>query len=271
MRKAIIVIVVLILFAGAIYALREPIGCFFYLRSSHEGQIAFLRDDGVYVMDADGANQCFVAAGEFDNPVWSPDGSHLALTKRFGSYSARPAISVYTFRGDSVGLQPLFNDIGNMVETFRWSPTWSADSTQIAFLARRYSDDLLAIFAVEIGAGEPHALTDDTIVGQPVWSPDGSKIAFVLFDSNSFDPPIFVKDGANVMQVAAGTSQPNLPVWSPNSERIAFVDIDHDLAIVNADGSDLQTFPAQDFAVLNMAWSPTGAQIALRVIDFDSN
>jgi TolB protein len=83
----------------------------------------------------------------------------------------------------------------------------------------------------------------------PVWSPDGNKIAFtgtVGFDLNTRENDIFVmnSDGSNVIQLTAHSGWNTHPVWSPDNRQIAFVSnrynkIDQ-IFVVNFDGTNLR-------------------------------
>ena len=98
----------------------------------------------------------------------------------------------------------------------------------------------------------------------PVWSPDGTQIAFVRGSSDDQAIWIMNVDGSIAHQLAPvkGLS-PDL-TWSPDGQAVAFISAlsgYNELYIINADGSDLhQAAPAQA-ADLDFAWSPDGKQL----------
>ena len=111
----------------------------------------------------------------------------------------------------------------------------------------------------------------------PVWSPDGSKIAF----ESSRDDPVNYFFQIYVM-TAAGSGQTRLtnnpgdnfnPVWSPDGSKIAFMNFDNgntEIFVMNSDGTGQQNLTnnaAYDFIA---AWSPDSSRIAFES-DRDGN
>jgi dipeptidyl aminopeptidase/acylaminoacyl peptidase len=59
--------------------------------------------------------------------------------------------------------------------------------------------------------------------GSPVWSPDGSKLAFVSSRGEHSYIGVFTSDSAPIRYLAPSTSRDRMPRWSPDGSRIAFV------------------------------------------------
>src|SRR5689334_16640086 len=112
--------VIAILAAGVF--LREPISCFFYLRSSPQNLIAFTGLDGIYVMDNQGNLECRVTEGNFEMPLWSYDGRQIAFVN-----SDSNSISVVNVDGSGL------RNLSHVHEDFpiRNPPSWSPDSTEL--------------------------------------------------------------------------------------------------------------------------------------------
>lgn len=78
----------------------------------------------------------------------------------------------------------------------------------------------------------------------PVWSPNGSKIAFIQFSSNTSGSHLYVKEmasnGSNVTTVAHWSATPDVPSlqWSGDNSKLAVFNYGR-LYVMNANGSDL--------------------------------
>ena len=103
----------------------------------------------------------------------------------------------------------------------------------------------------------------------PVWSPDGTRLAYwSVADSVR-------QSSLNVMDVGSSVSIPmaggrtfyvqDPAVWSPDGDRLAFTTTTGELRLVDSDGSNLQRIgdPAMRFGI--PTWSPDGTWIAVRV------
>ncbi|HEY0366355.1 MAG TPA: prolyl oligopeptidase family serine peptidase [Pyrinomonadaceae bacterium] len=59
--------------------------------------------------------------------------------------------------------------------------------------------------------------------GDPQWSPDGSKLAFVSNRGDHSFVGVYTNDSTPIVYVAPSTSRDSSPRWSPDGKRIAFV------------------------------------------------
>ena len=133
-------------------------------------------------------------------------------------------------------------------------------------------------FAGDIFAGDIYVMNGDgtavtrittTTEGasQPRWSPDGTRIAFVLKEGNSFSLYVMDADGANTQRLAGNLTvshsvEPDLFddfAWSPDGTMIAFVgggDSPNTLFVVGADGSGLRKLVEDDAGLSAPFWRP---------------
>jgi TolB protein len=233
------------------------------------GQIAFmsnlqLREEGpqIYVMNADGSNPHRVTTGRgWQGPVaWSPDGKYIA--------SARGG-DIYVM--DTDGSNPR-----NLTEygAGDQEPAWSPDGQHIAFSSNRaerisvqaYAMD---IFVMNVDGSEPRNLTDSATNDiAPVWSPDGSQIAFQSDRDGNWEIYVMEVDGTNPQNLTNHESfLDDSPAWSPDGRYIAFGSDrsrDREIYVMAADGSNLRRLT--DSAGMDglPTWSPDGRYIAFQ-------
>jgi Tol biopolymer transport system component len=132
---------------------------------------------GLFVMQADGTGQRRLTPKGFSvggdaHPSWSPDGSEIAFAA-----DGESGYGVHVVRVDGTDLR--------LIASGGFAPTWARSGNRIAFVFRESRDlrPLSRIAIVSAEGGDPVALTDDHVDGLPVWSPDGSFLAFVRSDS----------------------------------------------------------------------------------------
>lgn len=99
--------------------------------------------------------------------------------------------------------------------------------------------------------------------GRPVWSPDGSRIVFTM-RSGLYT---IASDGTVTTQLTNAPGWDDEPSWSPDGSRIAFVRGDggvNSVLVMAADGSDPhQVFQQKGVYPRQPLWSPDGTQLLL--------
>jgi dipeptidyl aminopeptidase/acylaminoacyl peptidase len=119
------------------------------------------------------------------------------------------------------------------------------------------------------GTDQTRLTTDPALDRFPMFSPDGSKIAFTSRRDGNTEIYVMNPDGTDqtdLCNLPGGDSQPN---WSPDGTQIAWrrsgltVPESGDVWVMNADGSS-KTQLTTDPADLRPAWSPSGTKIVFR-------
>ena len=198
-------------------------------------RIAYDGDDGLYVMNVDGSGQTRIASGQ--DATWSPDGTRIAFAGQGGIFAVSP---------DGTGLVQLTSSPG-----FDESPAYSSDGSRIAY--HHSQGDDRATYTMNVDGSNITQVADfqaDTM-GRPVWSPDGSVLAFDLYLTNqTWDIYAVNSDGSGLAVIAGDPNNDEVaPVWSPDGTRIAFHasdvlsrDTDNtgtfDIYLMNPDGTD---------------------------------
>lgn len=140
-------------------------------------------------------------------PVMSPDGTKIAyLSKAAGNYD----IWVMNPDGsENVQITDSAADEG--------APSWSPDGDKLVYSVEGN------IMTVDPGNGYPVVLRDDDFENiHPVFSPDGTKIAFVSDRSGNSDIWVMNSGSLGIEQITFANSIQTYPAWSPDGDKIAF-------------------------------------------------
>ena len=268
--------------------------------SARDGEITFVRlangepgGAGIYIINADGSGErplflfediglpYDLLNGGYRCPVWSPDGTQIALNGTEDQSTYLTIVNVEN--GDVQRVYEVQHDEQILRNIF--FPEWVPGADQLSFgftEVERNTGVLLAsgIRTVSLEEGDVLTLRDDIelmeadgsprYMGGPVpnytpfahsWSPDGSQLALASYNWRTY---LLDADGANLRELLVQWVNGDV-AWSPDGAMLA--DSLYRLTLINPeDGSERELVPLGETlngsTVESLAWSPDGTEIA---------
>ena len=148
-------------------------------------------------------------------------------------------------------------------------PEWSPDGEKIAYASTRDGNWEIYVLDVEQALHSDNGIVLQRLTNHesddlsPVWSPDGTQIAFASNRDGDWDIYVIGADGTNIRQLTDSPGIETKPSWSPDGSKIAFdsgAGYNRDIFIMDSDGSNPKLVARADGGW--PAWSPDGTRIA---------
>lgn len=189
------------------------------------GRIAFVSDragsasdigespDEIFVMNADGSGQERLTSNRLldDDPAFSPDGTTIAFVHQSG----QAGMDIWAISA-SGGKPWRLTFAGGDDE----QPNWSPDGTRIAFssqrdggVGQRGGGGTGAVFVMNADGSGQQKLTDSRFDRDPVWSPDGQRIAFVGQRSGAHGLYVIGAGGTGLTMLVDDAGSNREPDW----------------------------------------------------------
>jgi TolB protein len=222
-------------------------------RFAPDGQrIAYVHNNTIWVMNADGSGKRQVSDRSAGGPSWSPDGASIA----FSALSCTGGPGVYRVSSTQIAPtaevlfpasckdQPLpdvasissiestpapaaasLTDRLSMDRTVAWSP----DGTKIAFPGGECDDIADACLTVgTVATGTEHAIDvyggggegDSGFGVVPAWSPDGSKVAWTAYTQDATPIHVEVADASGANRRTVGAAQDRELVYAGTNKAV---------------------------------------------------
>jgi len=250
-------------------------------------KLLFLSDDegglDLWTTNPDGTGRVRLTEGGRIVPIpglsgygadWSADGRRIVYTSCLFDNAAiqegSPAVNLSAIRTEA-DIWIMDADGGNKKQLTTDGdarlPLWQPQGDRIAYLADRSGNREIWTMQSD-GTGKTQVTFSEGSVSGYSWSPDGTRIAYVVASPPGtlpeFSLRIINSDGSGSEQLTTGNRDTS-PVWSPDGTRIAFRSESRDRAlwVMKSDGSGLAPLGPDNPAYMMQQWSPDGRTIAV--------
>nr|QNO46209.1 Tol-Pal system protein TolB [Methanosarcinales archaeon ANME-2c ERB4] len=184
------------------------------------------------------------SANEY-NPAWSPTGDEIVFGRN---------ADIYKVSSDGLHETQLTSN-PNCEQRYKWS----SDNTKIVY-DKDNTNGWNDVWIMNTDGSLQTDLTNNPQSVYGVWSPDGTKIAYV--HGSNYNQPldliIMNPDGSNKQIIATGQpSYGTCIAWSPDASKIAFssgATGSRGIRVINADGTSLTPIASGDIMTQTQSW-----------------
>ena len=246
-------------------------------------QAAFPGANGkiAFVSDRDGDNDIYTVGPTGDNlkrltnnskndasPAWSPDGRKIVYSS--GLTGTAYSADIFVMNADGSG-KTLITDERSISGTLKGDdayPVFSPDGRRIVFVRKDLNNPEGDLYKISTDGKNLTRLTrlsyDQPCC--PAWSPDGSKIAYSVWDGYDNSVETVKPDGSGRSFFHYGGS----PDWSPDGSQLVF-DSYGVINKIDADGTDEKQLTTGEAYGSNPAFSPDDSKIVFQSAARDGN
>ncbi len=189
---------------------------------------AIRKEADIWIMDADGSNKRqLTTGGDARSPQWQPHGDTIAyLADTSGNRE------IWITQNDGTGKRQVTCSEGNVSE-YMWSPDGGAFVYVVAGRLDEFPE--FSLWTTTFDWSGSMQVTSGNWDQSPVWSPDGSRLAFTSESRTQTALWVMKSDGSDITALTPGTVRYFMQQWSPDGK-----------TIVVSDGDDLYRIPFKD-------------------------
>ncbi len=246
---------------------------------SVEGQLVFSRQGLLWAWRGDTAKPLPLDPGKsivanntvrLVQPALSRDGAQLAYIRQDESYA-----ELWVAQGNGTGPRLLGSTRGNgtprspnFISGSLWSfsPAWSPDGTEIAFLSDIGTDDL-ALWVTKAARSSNRQISNFSVgqggLQRPNYSPTGDALVVAGYENGKSQIFTLKASGGSPQRLSDQPDGAYDPAWSPDGKLIAFIARRGnvgELWLMHADGSNPTRLIGQNSRT--PVWSPDGRKLA---------
>jgi TolB protein len=216
-------------------------------------------------MKADGGNPIQLAddLAWRSAPVWLGSDTMLYATR---SDIESGDCLIKSVKRDGSGAHEIFRKAHASCNVAHLHPSLSPDHTQIVFGLDDNNGRYFQLYKMDLASGQVSQLTNDRSThSSPIWSPDGTQIAFVTMQDGQNEIYVMKADGSNVRRLTHRPGDDYAPLWLPNGKQLIF---GSDQKGYNVFSLDMRSGVVRNLTNLtdsdawNVALSSDGTQIA---------
>ena len=162
-------------------------------------------------------------------------------------------------RGDGTHVRRVLRSTG-----YDSCPDWSPDGRRLVFSRLRTDSPSDDIFSVRLDGGGLRRLTDNGRSRAPAWSSGNQIVWQFRFSIIVFDDIFVMRPDGSEQRMLTNSGDNAEPAWSPDGRRIVYSGIDqndvldHELWVMNADGTGNTKLTERDQFIRAPSWSPDG-------------
>jgi len=228
--------------------------------------------NAIILMNADGTGSHPIFRDEKKNamgPSWSHQGDRIAFSfGQFFQILLGPSLAdIATIDTAGGNLTILTDGKANYA-----LPSWSPEGQRIVY--RRAGPNGNALEIIEVATRKQHVLVSgDAHFNQPAWSPNSERIAFMADVDGDYELYAIDSDGTHQARLTHSPGHDAHESWSPDGQWIAFTtgrggfkdecplrqgnpQAYGDIAVMRADGSDVQLLTDNAFEDGTPTWIP---------------